>query len=374
MNIKNQVLDALKKILLIILTCLLSDLLFSQEVATPSINPIIDVHGYYGFVVAHHKSMQHLTNSHFPGFEVCIASQTNGKQLWEYLYRFPQKGIGVFYSPLGGSKMLGNVVAVYPYLNFNLTHGRKINLYFRFACGLGYLTKRFDAATNYKNIAIGSHVNAFLQIMYEMRWSFSKRLMLMAGIEMSHLSNGAFKTPNLGINIPTVNVGLSYKLHKEPVEIIMNEIPAYNKRWQYTVMGHFGVSELYPANGKKYTAYILTGYFMKPLGLKRKIGAAVDVFYDNAIAEVMRRNDIIIGNKFETIKAGVSFVYEMNFSHLSFVAQIGGYLIAKDKSDGYVFDRVALNYTFKKHYVVQLGLKTHLTTADMVEVGFGYKF
>ncbi len=364
----------MKKIFVIVLACLLSDLLFSQEVATPSIDPLIDVHGYYGFVVAHHKSMQHLTNSHFTGVEVCFALQSTGKHLWEQLYKYPQKGMGVFYSPLGGSKMLGNVVAVYPYLNFNLTHGRRINLYFRFACGLGYLTKRFDAATNYKNIAIGSHVNAFLQIRYEMRWLVSKRLSLMAGIEMSHLSNGAFKTPNLGINIPTVNVGLSYKLHKEPVVLIKKEVPVYDRKWQYTVMGHFGASELYPANGKKYMAYILTGYFMKPLGIKRNIGAAVDVFYDNAISEVMRRNDEMVHNKFETIKAGVSFVYEMNFSHLSFIAQIGSYLIAKDKSDGYIFDRVAFNYTFSKHYVVQLGLKTHLTTADMVEVGFGYRF
>ena len=318
--------------------------------------------------------MQHLSDSHFPGFEVCIASQTNGKQSWEQLYKYPQKGIGIFYSTLGGSKVLGNVGAVYPYLNFNLTKGKRVNLYFRFACGLGYLTKRFNAENNYKNIAIGSHVNAFLQVMYEMRWSVTSRFTLSAGIGMSHLSNGAFKTPNLGINIPLLNIGISYRFYNPTINYVKRELPQCNKRWQYTIMGNFGLSEMYPANGQKYTAYALSGYFMKPLGFKRKIGIGLDLFYDNAVIESLERNDVVVKNKLQAIKPGLSFVYEMNFSHLSLIAQIGSYLYAKDQSDGYIFDRVALRYTIKNHYCFQLGLKTHLSTADMVEVGFGYRF
>lgn len=364
----------MKKLFFIVFYCFFFYAAYAQESATPSVNPMIDARGYYGFVIAHHKSMQHMTDSHFPCFELDIASQTNGKQLWEQLFKYPQKGLGVFYSDLGNSKILGNVVAVYPYLNFNLTKGKRINLYFRFACGLGYLTKRFDAETNYKNIAIGSHVNAFLQIMYEMRWAITQRFTLTAGIGMSHLSNGAFKTPNLGINIPTLTMGVSYRLYKPPLALIKRDIPKCDKRWQFTIMGHFGLSELYPADGKKYTAYILSGYFMKPLGLKREIGIGTDVFYDNAIVKYMQKSDSTIQNKWESIRPGLSFVYKMNFSHLSFIAQIGSYLYAKDNSDGYIFDRVALQYTLKNHFVIQLGLKTHLTTADMVEIGFGYKF
>jgi hypothetical protein len=39
-----------------------------------------------------------------------------------------------------------------------------------------------------------------------------------------------------------------------------------------------------------------------------------------------------------------------------------------------VFDRLALQYRFGKHYLVHLGLKTHFFTADMIEYGIGYKF
>ncbi|HNW70004.1 MAG TPA: acyloxyacyl hydrolase [Bacteroidales bacterium] len=334
----------------------------------------LDVLGHYGFIVPHHKSMQHLTQSHFPGFEVTLSEQTHGKQLWEQLFKYPIKGIGLFYSPLGNNKALGQGIAVYPYLNFRLTKGKKVNLYFRIAFGLGYLTNRFDPETNYKNIAIGTHFNAFIQLKYEMRWNMTKRLGLSAGLAFSHFSNAAFKTPNLGINIPTLNIGVSYKLYKETPEFIKNEVPDCNKKWQYEVLGGFGVNELYGAGGRKYPYFCLTGYFLKPLSLKRQLGIGLDVFYSEAVVESLGREGVVLKSKLEAIKPGLSCAYVMNFSHLAFIAQFGVYLYTKDKSTGYFFDRLALQYTVKNHYLFQLGLKTHFAKAEVLELGVGYKF
>ncbi|HNW90559.1 MAG TPA: acyloxyacyl hydrolase [Bacteroidales bacterium] len=346
----------------------------AQQQKKHSKNLRIDALAHYGFVVPHHKTMQHLAQSHFPCFEINLSEQTHGKQLWEELFKYPLKGIGVFYSPLGNTPTLGHAISVYPYLNFRLTKGKKVNLYFRVAMGLGYLTKRFDAETNYKNIAIGSHLNLFIQLKYEMRWNITGRLGLSAGIALSHFSNAAFKIPNFGINIPTLNMGFSYKLYKDTPEVIKNEIPAADKKWQYSIIGRFGVNELYGAGGRKYPYYCLSGYFMKPLSIKRQIGIGTEVYYSEAVAEMLRRREIAIKSKLEAIRPGLSFVYMMNFSRLSFVAQLGAYLYNKEISDGYIFDRVALQYTVKDHFLFQVGIKTHLARAEVLELGMGYKF
>ncbi len=318
--------------------------------------------------------MSHLVRSHFPCFELNISEQTHGRRLWEQLFKYPVKGLGVYYSPLGNTKELGQGLAIFPYLNFCLTKGKKVNLYFRVAFGLGYLTRRFDTETNYKNIAISTHLNAFMQLRYEMRWNITKRLGLAAGLTLSHFSNAAFKVPNLGINIPTVHLGLSYKLFRETPGQIKNDVPQADKRWQFAVVGRFGVNELYGAGGPKYPYYGLTGYFMKPLNLKRQIGIGCDIYYSGAVLEMIHRREIAIKSRFEAIRPGLSFVYIMNFSHLSLVLHLGAYLYNKENSDGYFYDRVALQYTVKKHILFQLGLKTHLMRAEVLEFGFGYKF
>jgi hypothetical protein len=330
---------------------------------------------HYGFVVPHHEGMIHLTGQHFTMFELDILQATNGNKLWEQLHKYPLKGISLLYTDLGGAKYLGKAIGVFPYLDFQLTKGKRINLFFRFGAGIGYLTKHFTRLENYKDIAIGSHFNALIQMMYELRWKPIPRLDVNASISLTHFSNGAIKTPNLGINIPTLSVGLAFKMDKTQPERIRQELPVFNKRkWEFNVIGIFGISALYAAGGHEYTAYTVSAGFLRPLSLKRKIGIGLDVFYDNAIIETMRRMNLELNNKLEVIRPGLTFTHKMEFSHLAIVMQLGGYVYTKYKRDGYFYDRLALQYRFGDHLLVHLALKTHLFVADMIEYGVGYKF
>jgi hypothetical protein len=330
---------------------------------------------HYGFVAPHHENMIHLTNQHLTMFEFSVVQATNGKRLWQQLHKYPLTGVSVLYSDLGGARYLGKAIGVFPYINFQLTKGKRINLFFRFGTGLGYLTKHFTRTDNYRNIAIGSHFNALIQMMYELRWKPAPRFDVNIGISLTHFSNGAIKTPNLGINIPTLNLSLAYKTDKEQPERIKNEIPAINKKkWEFNVIGIFGISELYAAYGPKYTAYVISASFLKPLSLKRKMGIGLDVFYDNAVLESMRRLHIEVKNNFEVIRPGLTFTHKIEISHLAIVMQLGAYVYTKYKKDGYLYDRLSLQYRFGQHVLLHLGLKTHLFTADMIEYGIGYKF
>jgi hypothetical protein len=330
---------------------------------------------HYGFVMPHHGSMIHLTPQHFTMFELDVLQATDGSQLWEQLHKYPLTGISLLYTDLGGAKYLGKAVGIFPYLDFQLTKGKRINLFFRFGTGLGYLTKPFNRFENYKNIAMGSHFNALIHLMYELRWKPVPRLDITTGISLTHFSNGAIKTPNLGINVPAVNLGIAWKMDKVQPERIRQELPSFNKRkWEFNVIGMFGISELYAAGGPKYTAYIVSASFLKPLSMKRKIGIGVDIFYDNAVVESLHRVKVEVGNKLEVIRPGLSFTYKLEFSKLAIVMQAGAYVYSKYKGDGYIYDRFALQYRFGDHILIHLAMKTHLFRADMIEYGIGYKF
>ncbi len=332
---------------------------------------------HYGFVIPHHENMVNLAAQHFCMMEADLIQTSNGDKLWEQQHYYPIKGISLLYTDLGGSTYLGKAFAVIPYLDFNLTRKKKLNLFFRFGAGLGYLSKHYTRTGNYKNIAIGSHFNAAIQLMYELRWRATPRLDITAGIGLTHFSNGALKIPNLGINIGSVSAGCAYKIDAVQAPLVHSlKAEAFSRKWEFRVFALFGCSELYAAYGPKFPAYILSGTFLKPIGKmnKRRIGAGFDLFYDEATIESLDRIGQPVKNAVEVLRPGINFTHQFNFSRLSFVLQFGVYPYTKYKGDGYLYDRLALHYRIGKHYLIQLGIKTHLFRADMIEYGIGYKF
>jgi len=45
-----------------------------------SIKFLVESKVHYGFVMAHHKNMEHLVTGHFPAFELDFGRQTNGEK------------------------------------------------------------------------------------------------------------------------------------------------------------------------------------------------------------------------------------------------------------------------------------------------------
>src|SRR5210317_941029 len=176
-------------------------------------NLMLELKTGYGFLIPHRLEME-IFNSHFPSFELSISKKTYGAQRWEYMYGYPIVGIAYWYSNLGISPYLGDAHAVFPYINFPITPNKTTRLYFRTGVGLGYLTKHFDRLDNYKNIAIGSSLNAAVSLSFELRIKLASRLQLTGSIALTHFSNGSMKTPNYGINIPSIYGGLAYHLSK----------------------------------------------------------------------------------------------------------------------------------------------------------------
>jgi len=329
---------------------------------------------YYGFIIPHHSDMIHLTNRHFTMQEVNLTMQTNGNKLWHQLFNYPILGLSLLYSDLGNNPYLGNVISVMPTMNFNLTLKKKFNLYFRLGSGLGYLTKRFERLENYKNTVIGTHLNVAIQLMYEARWNITNRWTLNAGISLTHFSNGAFKTPNLGINITTLHLGASWKINKNPSEKILQTIPVINKKKiEFSFYALFGTKELNPPDGKKYLSYCFSTTIMKPLSIKRKLGLGIDVSVSYAYLESLKERGIEPSNDFQKLRPGVNISYKLDFSHLAMLMQVGCYLYTLQTKDGYIYDRFSFEYTFKKHYIIHLGLKSHFFTADLIELGVGYR-
>ncbi|HMT30637.1 MAG TPA: acyloxyacyl hydrolase, partial [Bacteroidia bacterium] len=127
-----------------------------------------------------------LQKDHTNGLEFNIIRQTTGSKQWQQIYNYPQIGISIAYWDIGNKEKLGYGITAIPYLDFPLSKGIKHNFDLKFGWGIGYVQKIFDSDDNYKNIAIGSHLNCGLMLQPHYRYQASDHLALGAGLSLTH--------------------------------------------------------------------------------------------------------------------------------------------------------------------------------------------
>ena len=354
---------------------------FHHKLRSPNI--ALEGRIYYGWTLDHHLEMSPFLK-HYPAFEFSVLKATYGRTRWEYMYNYPFIGVSYWFSDLGGTKALGSAHAIFPYINFPLLRTRDFNIYFRLGVGLGYLTKKYDRYNNYENLAIGSHLNGAANLLIEARQRIGKRFLVSGGISLMHFSNGAIRQPNYGINMPGVNLAVAYRLSPENPYLkkkLMPELYPFEfdgRRFlQLDVNVGFGIKDLQSTLGgdNKYAVVETFANLMWPVSYKSRLGLGLDLSYDGSDEKLREvRGGAPPDYKIEMVKTGLTASYELAFSRMSFMFNLGSVVTGYDKSDGYIFDRIALQYTVKNHYLFQLGLKTHLARAEVLEFGFGYKF
>lgn len=343
-------------------------------------NIMVEFRSNYGFLIAHHLEMQNF-NNHLPSFEVNLARASYGKNQWEALYKYPLTGLSYWNGWLGDEETLGQAHAVMPFIAFPLVKHDKSEFNFRLAAGVGYLTKRFDRLENYKYIAIGSHINAAINLMLEYRWKPLQHLQLAGGIQLMHFSNGSIKTPNFGLNIPSLSGAVAFRINKENPYIrrairpslTMFEFDGHDYL-EIRISSAYGIKSIGEVMAEKYNVFANSVSLLKSTGYKGRAGLSLDFSYDGSDARHVGIKGIDYDNNFQLIKPGVAIMYEVVLSRMSFPLALGFYTGGKYKSEGISYYKIGIQYLLTKNVFASINLKTHYARADYVAFGVGYRF
>ncbi|MCF8228705.1 MAG: acyloxyacyl hydrolase [Bacteroidales bacterium] len=363
----------------VLLLICMNDSLAQEKFKLIQSNLILETKAHYGFLIPHHREMD-ILNSHMSCWEFTISKATYGGTRWEYMYDYPVIGLALWYSDLGKSPYLGSGTAFYPYINFPLIRNRQTTLSFRLGVGLGYISKPFDRIENYKNIAIGSHLNAAVNLMFEYSLRMGERFIVSGGMALTHFSNGSMKTPNFGINIPSISAGFAYRLSREnPYQRkkLMPELYPFEfdgKRFfNINLSLGFGFKNMEAEFGKRYFATTFFANVFKRITYKSSIGLGFDLSYDESDKVILEKKNIPFQNELQIIRPGMNIAYEMIMSRFSIVANLGIYLGGKEKSDGDIYEKLAFKYHISRLVFTNVTLKAHAARADYIAFGIGYR-
>ena len=325
----------------------------------------------FGFIIAHRPALVPLQEGHVKGFEITAQRQTIGTSDWENIFYYPSYGITTAFFDLGSPDHLGYGIAIYPFIDFPLSKRFGKGLHFRYGMGLGYIEKPFNAVTNIKNAAIGSHLNGVIHFDLHAEKAISKKSKLELGAGITHYSNGSYELPNLGINIATVNLAYHHSFG-DNLAIKKREVPKSDNRLQVHIYAGGFLKKVYPPNGKRFFAGTLSGMLFKQVNPKSAWGLGTDLFYDKSLSYRIDKLEAGNTSSLNNFRPGIYGAYHLSIKHLGLMFNMGYYLYTKWKGDGNVYHRICIRYYFDKTFLC-VNLKTHYAKADFIEMGVGVR-
>ena len=342
-----------------------------------AIGSSITLKGHYGFLWAHKQNISHLSAGHIAYMEMDFELWPDKNFSWKQYFNDPEIGISALMGSLGNKDRLGMGSALYGYVKFHLLQKNKFQMYYKWGSGLGLVSKPFNTLDNYKNVAIGSQLNMFMQLQLEARFKVGNNTWVTSGLGFSHYSNGAVKAPNLGLNIPTFSLGFNSVIGPKREAHLIQEMPKIDtSKIEYSCLGAYAIKEIHPPGGGKYHVFHFEGDAMMWAGKRRKLGLGLDIYHDGATMDEYNADTTAnySENTLEFVRYGIHFTHELKLGRFSAITQLGVYLHTKYKNDGPIYHRFAYRYYFDSNMFIDLGLKTHWGVAQNIAAGIGYKF
>jgi hypothetical protein len=325
-----------------------------------------------GAILPHRKEVNEIVEGKTQAYEFSFYKSTVGKKQWQQLYNYPKLGVSALAINLGNERELGMGFGIFPFIEIPINQ-RKINWRLKMGYGIGYIEKPFDKATNFKNIAIGSHYNALIYA--NMLWSIKlgKRVNTSAGLSIIHFSNGSFSRPNLGINIFSLNTGVSYNFGNLN-ERVVSDIEERPHKWSKKIMIGFGVKEIPPVEGPKYFVSTYSFNLIKTRAQKSSYGFGADLIYNTSLSELIAQDSTNSSSGLDNFRLGLAGIYSFDFGKISLLVEVGGYVFSKYKKNGTIYNKIGTRFNISERLFLNLGVRTHIVVADFVEIGIGYKF
>lgn len=329
-----------------------------------------------GFILVHRTSIGHLVKGYPAIYELNISKPTLGNKLWHHENNQPDVGLTLQCLDFKNAPQLGYGLIAAPYVEVPLNARKKPSrLVLRLCWGITYLTKKFDIAENHKNIAIGSHVNAFVQFKWFWHLQLSRYLRFEPGFAFSHASNGRSKNPNLGLNVVSLNASLNILIPASTRPVVeridsTTRVKSKNELMLFAAVG-FNQREVM---GKEMETYVVSLAYQRNVRNTHKFSAGLDVFYDQNYWIDYENSLNRAPSGIDRTRAALRLGYSYNIGRISLPIEMGYYLNQKVYPDGYVVSRIGVRYYSACGLIAHFGLRTHFAVAYNFEYGLGYRF
>ncbi|MBS1588289.1 MAG: acyloxyacyl hydrolase [Bacteroidetes bacterium] len=344
----------------------------------------IEVNFCGGKIFKHTKNFKAPLPSLATAVELNYIFQTTGRKEWQQRRNFPLVGLGFAYTNYGIDSVYGKCFSAYPFIQLPILKGKKFEWTFRAGFGIGYVSKCYQRAPVWDtlNNAIGSHLNNYTILSTDLRYHINNHWDVQIGGNFSHISNGGFRSPNLGINLYGAHVGFRYFPTTSNPPRAARLLAPLNNRLLFHIRLGFSATEDKEPDGALYPVYIASAYVSKRYHNLNKIFAGIDYSYHEAIYAFLRNNEVAPGHEKDLSWKSALFVgNEFLFGRIGILLQFGWYLRRSALPNSPYYEKLGANvYLLQqekglmKEATLGIFLKAHNAQAEFAEIGLGFAF
>ena len=396
----------MKRCIFVLLVAVMSTSLFAQDRKASGNHPYsIKVQGFMGGYLSPSGNIKDISPNAPTGINFGVELPSTRQKPWQQYLNDPAVGVGMSYLNFGNDVM-GEGIALYPYIMINALNENRCQIKLKVASGLVAVNNYYKMTLDEEipNRTFGSLINAYLSAGLNADFSINKNLKINTELGFYHISNGRISEPNKGVNVLYGGVGLIATLNPdEGKELEPKKFPDLPYKWSLNITGAAGVQNADIDDDRRFFVstfhiggiYSLTNWY--------GIGLGVDVFYNDAVSDLTKRNLYCPKHQYtnaQKTRMGVSWNNEFKFGDVTALVDWGVYLINPVrhyyevdhtaygcdhrlplfyKSEGpggqetFHYIRFGLKYRIWDNLYVQALAKTHLHICECIEFGIGYQ-
>ena len=351
---------------------------------------------------------------------------------WQEYLGNPTIGVGLSWLDFS-HEMVGMSIAAYPYILLDAIDTDFLNVRFKFAAGLGYVTEHWytQEDTNpdhyYEptvNTIFGCPINVYLNAGINMNFPITDYLSLGGEFGYYHMSNGRTNMPNIGMNAIYGSVGVTTHFNteakKKPVDF-----PDLPYGWSINITGALGAQKSAIEDPHRFLISSFHTGAVYSVNNWYGLGVGLDVFYNDAVSKNTARNlycdgDYDIDGKIvdcttcgaeknvdytfkHKVRAGIAMNNEFRFGVVTAIVDWGVYFYNPSRNiyydyhkdhygsvapkrdlfyespygagaeEAFHYIRFGLKYRVMDNLYLHTSAKTHLHICEYVEFGLGYQ-
>ena len=332
---------------------------------------VYGIEGRYksGFLLAHRGVMAHLPQHMAHTTEISLYRKPGGNKNWHKAYNYPQHGMTFIFGSVGNNDVLGYLFGSYGYIELPIVKRNDFLLDWKFGFGVAYSSKKYDPISNPKNAAIGSHINALGCLGVRASYFFNRQKLTL-GVDMTHFSNGAYKVPNLGVNVPFVSIGYGHDIvsFKRDSTLFQDD---FNRKWNFGITAIASAKQLNLNTDRHYPVYAMDLFARKNFTQKAGLELAMNFVSNQSLRET---NSNEMPSQKDILQMGLYAAYILPMDCFHFVFGMGAYVKNKLMPSDPLYHRIGMRYIFNNGIHAHMVLKTHYARADYFELGIGYTF
>jgi hypothetical protein len=323
---------------------------------------------HYGFIIPHTSAIEPVSHTRPYGFELSYTKLDLNYDSWRTFNCFNGKGVQLSYFNYQNPDILGNAYTLTVFTEPILVYNNRLIFSVKAGGGISYHTEIFDFNTDTLNQFFSTRISFPLYLMLRIKYRLAAYWYITFSGCYNHISNGATRVPNYGMNFPTMSLGIEYHRKELPLLDQIKYIADRNfvKESYLSAQLLTGYKDVY---GRFYHAYGVDLRYNWHIRYHYALNAGTEFIMDQGIRRMIEIENKSVDYKRFAVTAGQDFL----FGRITFTQYFGLYLYSPYEAKNMIYQKYELTYNIIRPLSAGFFLKAHTSEAELFGFCINYK-